>query len=350
MTVINRALHKAYQRRAESKPDSVLQGPGATSISGWAASLREPIRPPVRSQIEQAVTEPAVALATLAETPSLATTIPETGLIIRLDEGHLNAADLAPALTTTPAAEAASPAAQPGDQWSWPPIVQRLLTCTAAKELRDLAVHLRDLAASHDLRCMAFSGPGRNAGRTSLVLTIASVIIADKSTRVAIVDADFDHPDAARLISLNPAAGLEDAIQQPGDDDRAVTTLIAGRLGIVPLVNPVEGTALDPRRIGNLQAFLRTLRREYDLVLIDAGPWEAGRVPLVIRSRAVDALACVCRAGSAAEGSANERDFRQPGVEWLGVIETFVPVQQPGPQPAQHLDRRLNRPGRDDDV
>ncbi|HEY2252791.1 MAG TPA: hypothetical protein VGH74_17080 [Planctomycetaceae bacterium] len=201
--------------------------------------------------------------------------------------------------------------------------MQSLLTCTAAAELCDLAVQLRSLAADNDLRCVAFSGPGRKAGRTSLVLTLASVLIADKATRVAIVDADFGHPHAAELISLNPAEGLDDLISNPATDHQTVTTLIDGRLSIVPLVKPIAAEAIDHRSIGTLQTFLRSLRREYDLVLIDAGPWETAQMPPVLECRAVDAVVCICQAKSSRDESADAANFRQPGVEWLGVVETF---------------------------
>jgi Mrp family chromosome partitioning ATPase len=350
MTIINRALHKAYKRRAESEPVPELKRPGSASVSGWASKLREPIRPlnrpaaitetvlpagapvpvdaghsPAEPSVEaqaeplvEAQAEPPVdaPVEAQAEPPIEAQAKPPVEVPVETQSN--------PASAVPPPQDQAAPA----EPWSWPPIVQRLLTCPAAAELRDLAVQLRALAAGNDLRCVAFSGPGRKVGRTSLVLTLASVLIADKKTRVAIVDADLSHPDAAQLISLQPAVGLEEAIDNSAADYRGVTTLIAGRLAIVPLARPVAAEAIDSRRIGAWQTFLRSLRREYDLVLVDAGPWETARLPLVLECRAVDAVVCICRANSSREDSAEEANFRQPGVEWLGVIETFTQAQQ----------------------
>ena len=332
MTIINRALDKAYKRRAESEPAPELKRPDSASVSGWASKLREPIRPPVRPVSESVVSDFLVSepFPELDRQVAGIEAVSPAGATIRIDGGHA-AAEAPVPLTTTPVAEATATPLERTEQWSWPPIVQRLLTCPAATELRDLAVQLRALAAGNDLRCVAFSGPGRNVGRTSLVLTLASVLIADKSTRVAIVDADFNHPDAAQMISLQPATGLEEAINNPAASG-VVTTLIAGRLAIVPLAKPVAADAIDHRRIGTLQTFLRSLRREYDVVLIDAGPWEPAHPPLLLECRAVDAVVCVCRASASREEPADERNFRQPGVEWLGVVETFVAVQQLDPR------------------
>ena len=356
MTIINRALHKAYQRRAASELATEPKRTGSASVSGWAANLRDPVRPPARpapgpaapelpapeitpahSEVAEFVRNPRdVAVdrnsgesrfpkSDTDQTTSSA--VLPAGTTIHRDMGHGTAPASAPALLTTIPVQGAPAATPPrSEQWSWPPIVQRLLSCPAAPELLDLAVQLRGLAAGEH-RCIAFSGPGRNAGRTSLVLTLASVLIADKVTRVAIVDADFDHPDAAQLISLHPTAGLEQAINNPGADHGAVTTLIAGRLAVVPLVKPVAAEAIDQRRIGTLQTFLRSLRREYDIVLLDAGPWEPEHPPLLLECRAVDALVCVCRASDARATPVDEGNFQQPGVEWLGVVETFSPIQ-----------------------
>jgi len=385
MTVINRALHKAYKRRAESEPARELKRPSSATdtgsasesktptVSGWASKLREPIRPLSRPTVSI-----EAALATVA--PAIMPHALPEGAIIRVDAAHMpidsssDSANESPSIKAQSITEPALPAVEnhsdvprqaepavqvesvaqsestvnpepalppdhavptelPGQselsaQWSWPPIVQRLLTCPAAKDLRDLAVQLRELAAGNDLRCVAFSGPGRNAGRTSLVLTLASVLIADKTTRVAIVDADFSHPHAAQLISLHPAEGLEEAIANLAVDDQVVTTLIENRLAIVPLAKPLAAESIDNRRIGTLQTFMRSLRRQFDLVLIDAGPWETANLPLVLECRAVDAVVCVCRTNATHEETAGAANFLQPGVEWLGTIETFAPPKE----------------------
>lgn len=325
MTTINRALHKAYKRRAESEPARETRRPAAPTVSGWASKLREPIKP-----LKRPLPAPPVSQTPSEQLPTSLNAVLSGGTKIRIDAGHSPTDSAPPPVKPTLAVPPKEDPAEPAAPWSWPPIVQLLLTCPAAAEIRDLAVQLRHLAADQDLRCVAFSGPGRKAGRTSLVLTLASVLIADKTTRVAIVDADFDHPDAARMISLQPASGLEEIIANPAPADGVATTLIAGRLAIVPLTKPVAAATIDNRGMGALQAFLRALRREYDLVLIDAGPseFDGGNTehpPLVLECRAVDALVCVCRDNSSQdERPIDEMDFRQPGIEWLGVVETFV--------------------------
>ena len=329
MTTINRALHKAYKRRsAETGPELEQRH---TIVSGWASKLREPIRP-VQTPDGIAAT-PVVAAGSggslaLPVTPRQAVGAPADlpvppgrrhPALARVDGPH------APANKAGPSRQVAA-SSTVEKNWAWPPIVEKLLTSSAGAELRKLAEQLQRIAGERGLSCLALSGPGRATGRTSLVLTLARMLTEAQSARVAIVDADFGHPGAAQLISARPQTGLWEAACEATDGTSAVTTLVPGKLAIVPLVGPVAHEAIDRRKIGVMQSFLRSLRREYDMVLVDAGPWESLVPPLVFECRAIDAMICVNRCGSAHEEQFDDETYHHPGVEWLGMIETFAPA------------------------
>jgi Mrp family chromosome partitioning ATPase len=375
MTIINRALTKAYRRRSDAEPGKTREE-HSPSATGWATMLREPLRPisspdlrsarPVVSpttSVEIAAPsgahggstvqfdpfravakpqarpdarpgiEPAVLAAPRSESAAAAPPDQPAGTTVRIDPGHASAR---PQATLEAQAAESKQARAAGDRiavdaaprWSWPPIVGKLLDCSAGAELRRLAASLKHLAVTRGLVCMALSGPGRSTGRTSLLLTLAHLLAETQFSRVAIVDADFGHPQAADLLSLRPGAGLwEAACEKNEAAAQVVTPLIEGKLSLVPLLDRVPIEAVDRRKIAALQTFLRSLRRENDLVLLDAGPWETIVPPLVFESRAVDALLCVARCGSG-EAPLDDEQYRQPGMEWLGMIETFVPAQR----------------------
>ncbi len=379
MTIINRALTKAYGRRSHAEPANAREEQ-SPSVNGWASTLREPLRPLSSPALQAAQAPPisttpnetaapaatSAALATgtvlvtssgvVAKLQAMAEARPATGAsalptarsatattaapsgapagaTMRIDPGHVAAKPQVPAEAQTverkpPAAAPETAAVDAAPRWSWPPIVRKLLDCSAGGELRRLSASLKHLAATRRLGCIALSGPGRSTGRTSLVLTLAHLLAETQSSRVAIVDADFGNPQAAELLSLRPRAGLWDAACEKKETAASVvTTLIEGKLSLVPLTERVAPEAVDRRKIATLQSFLRSLRRENDLVLVDAGPWESLVPPLVFESRAVDALLCVSRHESDEERLDDEH-YRQPGMEWLGMIETFVPVQE----------------------
>jgi Mrp family chromosome partitioning ATPase len=377
MTIINRALHKAYQRRTDSQAAPPLEA-RSPSVTGWASKVRDPIRPipaPDRASSPQATTAtqseappaPAIAQVLSGKGPVVvpapaAVRAPQAlsgGTTVRFDSGHLRAKPQAQA--EAPAAEtmssaagetdagrksagdatvaekaatgkiaAGTVAAQNSPRWSWPPIVGKLLDCPAGVELRKLAGSLKQLANTRNLSCVALSGPGRSTGRTSLVLTLAHILAETQFCRVAIVDADFGHPDAAQVLSLSPRQGLWEAASRKEAGASSATVLIPEKLAIVPLVDRIGAEGVDRKKIAGIQSYLRALRREYDLVLVDAGPWEALVPPLVFESRAVDAFLCVARCGWCDERLDDDL-FRQPGIEWLGMIETFSPARAVAP-------------------
>ena len=333
MTIINRALNKAYKRRLDGDPVCTPESPPEGITTGWVSKLREPIQPigasepaavnarapaarPMAPQVPQSVPAPprrAGSVAPAAPRPD-----------VRIDAPHSPAARVKESDARS-AGAAEFPRIRNAEEWSWPPIVQSLLAGQVGTEIRDLAAKLKKLAADRELRCVALSGPDRSAGRTSLLLTLAHALSVDQGARVAMVDADFGNPGAAHMIALNPRAGLWDAVCKGETEAAATTTLIGGRLTIVPLVARVPIEAIDRGKIGAMQTFLRSLRRDSDVVLVDAGPWESLVPPLVFECRAIDALISVCRYSASAQDQHDDENYRQPGIEWLGTIETFVP-------------------------
>lgn len=360
MTTINRALLKAFERRDDSSVASELEQHPSAVIRGWARKLREPIRvatwEPGREQGQPAtgdatqapvpltiVQSGSVQAKTVKAIPAERTTIAQDtagpavvlhqpdGATLRFDQAHKAAAiTAAPPATSEPVAEPVTapvvPAPAETSDWSWPTIVERLLSCPAAGELREMADRLHALSADCDLRCVAFSGPGRRAGRTSLVATLAWVLAEEKSSRVAIVDAHFDNPGLAQALSLRPGTGVGAAFGDGVFDPAESITNLSEKLAIAPLVERVAPEAIGRDGIGSLQLLLRSLRRDYDLVLVDAGGWDHSAPPPVLECRAIDAFVCVARSRAAAAGRVNEQDLEQLGIEWLGQVETFVPA------------------------
>ena len=246
------------------------------------------------------------------------------GVAVRVDPPH-RPADVGLLVETHPTKTPASklPAAVKDEAraqaefWAWPPIVQKLLSCPAGAEINRLAGRLTQLADERGLHCLALSGTGRLAGRTSLVLTLAKSLAETCSARVAVVDADFEHPDLARMLSLRPHSGLWDVACERKLRSSPRTMLVPGKLAVVPLVARVSLDAVDRRKISVLQSFLRALRSGYDLILIDAGPWESLVPPLVFENGAIDAFIGVSRSRDANEQLDDEL-YNQPGIEMAG--------------------------------
>lgn len=359
MTIINRALLKAYERRDDTVVASELDRHPSTVVRGWARKLREPIRGVPRELLPEtpAEGEPTRDVATtdledapVAIVPSETAPEPvisihrEDGTTLRFDSAHDPAVEDPPeaaalaaiaavAAGETPAAIASavaapSPAlaAEPpaAPEWAWPSIVERLLASSAAGQLRELADRLQQLAVECDVRCIVFSGPGRRAGRTSLVATLAWVLAEEKAVRVAIVDAHFENPGLAQTLSLRSGQGTGSGGYQPDHNAADAAISLTEKLAIVPVAGRTGEAALPREKSGSLQRLLRTVRCDHDVVLVDAGPWEPQRPPAILECRAIDGFVCVGRSDAAPGATIDEAGLVELGIEWLGRIENFV--------------------------
>src|SRR5262245_25102979 len=106
MTIINRALHKAYKRRADAGTGPALEA-RAPSVTGWASKVRDPIRPiqaPDKSTTSSttplaqpdSLPAPAISQVLTGKGPVIAPAAapipaPRGGTTVRFDSGHLRA-------------------------------------------------------------------------------------------------------------------------------------------------------------------------------------------------------------------------------------------------------------------
>ena len=376
MTIINRALHKVYTRRAGEFAAGAPEKTAGDSVRGWASELRNPApeaksgvrdesslsQVPAGSEVSSKLCTPgtdsgphfaeestqrldgsefpgrawerefaAEPVTTIVAGPVVAPNLEHsavvdpsaapTGSKVRIDPGHVPATRSADSDWADQESDRTI-----GQHWSWPAIVERLLDCPAAPGLRELASLLKHLAAEGDLRCVAFSGAGRNAGRTSLTLALARILSEDPALRLVIVDADFANPDVAKTLSLDAQTGLWNAASDREQEAAPFLTRLTDSLSVVPLVEAVPIEWINRERIAALQSFLRSVRRGSDLVLVDAGPWESLVPPMVFESRAIDAFLSVCRSDTPHDERPEDLQSWPPGLEWLGIVETFVPA------------------------
>ncbi len=139
-----------------------------------------------------------------------------------------------------------------------------------AESYRRLAANLQFLDASKPLRTIVVSSATPGEGKSTTAVNLA-IVMAEKRSRVLLVDADLRSPSIADICGIEGAAGLSSVLGTQATIDEVVQEwgvpgLYVVAAGQIP-PNPsqlVDSPAMD--------AFLAAVTESYDLVIIDTPP------------------------------------------------------------------------------
>ncbi|HEY4761310.1 MAG TPA: hypothetical protein VIH42_12075 [Thermoguttaceae bacterium] len=213
------------------------------------------------------------------------------------------------------------------DHFAWPKVCLRLET-TAPVELNRLTEALLALRQK-GMRVVAMGGPQRGEGATTLLLCAARQLVS-RSMKTVIVDADLGEPQLAKRLGLLPQLGWEDvaAGRQPVEEVLVEST--ADNLVVLPVCTPFSVSDLSVESQRRMIESLDTLRKNFDLALMDLGPLEN---PQSLNDLAagglncsIDAVMLVYNIGKTQTASleAAQQSLASTGVAVAGVIENFV--------------------------
>jgi Mrp family chromosome partitioning ATPase len=168
-------------------------------------------------------------------------------------------------------------------------------------------------------RVAALAACRRGEGCTTLLLCAARRL-ADRGLKVIMVDADFDTPALGRRLGLLPETGWEDVLAGRLPVGEAVIESHADGLAVLPLRGPLAADA-DALPTGQT---LATLRKHYDLVLVDLGQLDP--VAQSVARQGIEAVVLVRNVRfTPSEDLAGMGDrLATSGIWEAGVAENFV--------------------------
>lgn len=322
MTLLDRALTKAYSRRDYAARTVTEPQVPAPVTRGWVARLRPPSQEPKSVRTASAEIVPAPSIA--APERSIHDAHDRIGPHLqRADAQGRKTSQVAAVIKSAPPPTPAVPAEPVA--WAWPAICDRLLSSTAGPGIRGLASLLCEMLTERRKRSLAFTGPGRGAGRTTLLLTMARLLAEDRQLRVLMIDLDFGNPQLTRLLGIDTEQDLWQGACGNVASAVPLVTLVPDRLSLAPLRDRVSMTELTADRTATLRGLMQKWRNEFDLVLVDGGPWELFGSLLVRDTATVEACVCVSHADRSTSGATDGERYRQAGMDFLGFIETFAP-------------------------
>jgi len=226
----------------------------------------------------------------------------------------------------TPDEVACTPAFQvDGFAWSQRASSLRLAAGIQVDRLADALA-----AGIEEGRKVAGVGAHRRGQGATTVLLSAAKRLADRDLKVAVVDADFDHPSLAEQLGILPEAGLEAVLAGRLSVEDVLIESVNDSMAVLPLREPCAATVRSPEGQAALIAALDRLRRHYDLVLLDLGQFVPGACsdagPDASEEPWVDAMVLVqdVRLTPRAELVEVAQRLESAGIVSLGVVENFV--------------------------
>ena len=167
-----------------------------------------------------------------------------------------------------------------------------------------------------------------------MLLCVAQRLVR-RGLKVVLVDAQLTAPQLARQLGLKPESGWEDVLAGRLPLAEVVIEAIDDRLAVLPCRRAVTDAERSPEAESRMAESLRTLRANYDLVLVDVGPLDEGTLDAL--TSAEDSLARTLAGQLEAvmlvyDASATpphhlgdvQRRLATTGIASAGVVENFV--------------------------
>jgi Mrp family chromosome partitioning ATPase len=168
---------------------------------------------------------------------------------------------------------AASAAAEPPvaalevDCLAWPPACEALINAASA-DFDAIATQLSHQAENCPL-AIAVLSIDEGHGGTTVAMCLARVL-AQRGTRVCLVDGDYRQPGLAERLGLNLECGLESVLSGEAVLGEVLVESLDDHLLLLPLTRPLAADVVERSKLRQTAAF-GELRDQYDVVLVDAG-------------------------------------------------------------------------------
>jgi Mrp family chromosome partitioning ATPase len=133
-----------------------------------------------------------------------------------------------------------------------------------------LVISLISAAASRKLKRVLIASAQYGDGRTTVMLNLAAAL-ARARQRVLVVESDFLRPSAMRLLGIDSATGLDEAVAKGLAPSKAMVWLQPIGFNLMPTCAQVENSA-ELLASPFFDVMLRNLSPEFDFILFDSAP------------------------------------------------------------------------------
>jgi exopolysaccharide transport family protein len=132
-------------------------------------------------------------------------------------------------------------------------------------------------------------------GKTTTSINCA-IVLAQKGTRVLLVDADLRRPGVHKALGMGPRSGLSNVLTGSADVQQTITrSQVVPSLFVLPAGTPPPNPA-ELLASANMRDLIESLKRDYDHIVIDTPPTLSVTDAVVLSTRS-DAVVLVIRSG-----------------------------------------------------
>ncbi|HZP63857.1 MAG TPA: polysaccharide biosynthesis tyrosine autokinase [Terriglobales bacterium] len=166
-------------------------------------------------------------------------------------------------------------------------------------------------------------------GKTTTSINVA-IVLAQKGTRVLLIDADLRRPSIHKTLGMGPAAGLSNVLTGGTElQDAIIRSTILPNLFLLPAGSPPPNPA-ELLASNNMKDLLDALRDQYDHIVIDSPPTLSVTDAVVLSTRA-DRVVLVIRSGQTTKQALRRsRDLLlQVKAQVCGVLLNAVDLNSP---------------------
>ena len=166
-------------------------------------------------------------------------------------------------------------------------------------------------------------------GKTTTSINVA-IVLAQKGTRVLLIDADLRRPSIHKTLGMGPAAGLSDVLTGGTPlQDAIIRSTILPDLFLLPAGSPPPNPA-ELLASNNMKDLLAELQGQYDHIVIDSPPTLSVTDAVVLSTRA-DRVVLVIRSGQTTKQALRRsRDLLlQVKAQVCGVLLNAVDLNSP---------------------
>jgi Mrp family chromosome partitioning ATPase len=228
------------------------------------------------------------------------------------------------------------------DAFRWPELCGQLDEQTGGR-LSESGEELQ-AAARDGLGVLAVTSCNRLEGRTTIALSLARAA-ASAGARVALVDADADHPQLARRLGMEAPCDWQEVVRLGQPLSEAAVVSLSQRVTLFPKAAATETHVQALTQ--PLLTVLEELTGHFDLVIVDLPPLEMDQpneTPISPCPIDMAVVARHVRCTSPEQAMAAAAALRSLGVRAVGVIENFG---SPASGESSNSDRQSNAPGSD---